>query len=664
MKMFKTIKAKIFAVLTFAVIIVVLNAGANQYTNRLKNINNDLTRKSQVIKVLVQENLMMEAQYTNKRDTEILEKISEVDARFNEQLYTMKSRAGKGETKALVNELESAYGKHQDIFKQISATLTSLDTAQNDLTEVSATALAELVKLTEGIEEKSLSILMLGQEPPAGFNTLTGLIKDITITFNRNAQNLQSLFVLSDREDYDKHTGELKNKLAQDISNIDTNIGAEMQDYAPQWEVIKPLFQQTQDLEDNVVSAWSESRRLAKELETAVAEVMQVAESMSSITEKQAARYDRLGLRISQIVLIGGMLIFLAVGGLLANAIVKPIKNVVDGLKDVAEGEGDLTKRLKIKGEDEVGDLANWFNVFIERIQRIIAEVAQNAGQLTLSAKTLSNISNQMATGAEQTSTKAGTVASAGDDMSNNMIAVAASMEEASTNMNMVSAATEEMTTTISEIASNTEKARSTTNNAVEQAAMASHQVLELGEAAKKIEQVIETITEISEQVNLLALNATIEAARAGEAGKGFAVVANEIKELAKETASATGQIRNNVEAIQTSTGGTVEEINAITEVVNSVNDIVSTIAAAIEEQSVTTRDISENVSHASQGISEVNTNVTQSSTAAGEIAVEIADVTMAAGQMSDSSAQVNQSANELSGLAQTLNDMVALFKV
>ena len=218
------------------------------------------------------------------------------------------------------------------------------------------------------------------------------------------------------------------------------------------------------------------------------------------------------------------------------------------------------------------------------------------------------------------------------------------------------------MSVTISEIAQSTEKARSVTHNAVTHAEDASGQVHELGRAAQEIGKVVETITYISEQVNLLALNATIEAARAGEVGKGFTVVANEIKELAQQT--ATGEIKRQVSSIQPSTQVTVVQINNITEVVNEVNDIVSKIAAVVEEQSTTTKEIAGIVAQASQGIGDINLNVDQSNTVAADIARGISEVTKSAGEMSNSSSQVNINAEQLSKLASQLDETVGKFKV
>jgi len=344
--------------------------------------------------------------------------------------------------------------------------------------------------------------------------------------------------------------------------------------------------------------------------------------------------------------------------------IVKPIRTMIAMLKDIAEGEGDLTKRIVDNSGDETEEMANWFNQFIGKVQHIIKDVTDNAATLYSSSQTLTGVSRQMSTNAAHTSDTAGSVAAASEEMSANMHSVAAAMEEASTNVSMVAAATEEMSSTINEIAENTEKARDITASAVTRTVSASSQVGELGRAAREIGKVVETITEISSQVDLLALNATIEAARAGDAGKGFAVVAGEIKELARQTAEASGEIKQRVEGIQSNTEGTVSEINDVSQVVNEINTIVATIATAVEEQSATTREIVSNVSQASVGLSEVNENVAQSSQVSSEIAREISDVTGSANDISASCSEVNSSSEQLAALAEKLNQMVKQFKV
>ena len=359
------------------------------------------------------------------------------------------------------------------------------------------------------------------------------------------------------------------------------------------------------------------------------------------------------------VIVIAAVLIYL-----ITLSVVRPINRVVAGLQDAAEGDGDLTKRIDIKSADEVGELARWFNTFIEKIQRIITEVAQNAQNLTSSSRELADIAGHLSESAGQTSGKAMTVSAASEQMSTTISSAAGIMDEASNNLNIIASGAEEMTATIDEIAGNTEKGRQIAEEAVGKTTHATTQIDDLGNAAIQIGKVVETITEISEQVNLLALNATIEAARAGEAGKGFAVVANEIKELAKQTAEASGEIKQQIMGIQGSTQGTVTEINAIANVVGQVNELVATIAAAVEEQSVTTRDIAGNVARASEGVGEVNHTIAEGAKAAESITTDIADVTQAADEMTNASSQVNASSIALSELAEKLNTMVKQFRV
>ena len=348
----------------------------------------------------------------------------------------------------------------------------------------------------------------------------------------------------------------------------------------------------------------------------------------------------------------------------IARAVLSPVKACANLLKDISEGEGDLTKRLPVETNDEIGQLSQHFNNFVSKLQVIITAIAGNARTVASSATELSAVSSQTTQSVRSLSSKTSTVSAAAEEMNSNIASVAAGMEQTTSNLSSVAAATEQMTSTIGEIAGNPERASSTTEGAAQEVDSFASVLRQLGEAAQEIGKVTETIAAISSQTNLLALNATIEAARAGEAGRGFAVVANEIKELALKTAEATSDIRERIGGIQSATGSAVSDIDRIVKVIGEVNSIVANIAAAIEEQSAVTREVANSVAQATEDVQDANSRASEMSTVSRDIAKDIGSVDTVTSDIRTGGEQVHTSAEELSRLAEDLRALVGQFKV
>ncbi|MCP5042387.1 MAG: methyl-accepting chemotaxis protein [bacterium] len=397
-----------------------------------------------------------------------------------------------------------------------------------------------------------------------------------------------------------------------------------------------------------------------------------------------------------------------------------PLAAVVDRLRNIAEGEADLTQRVDEDRRDELGDLGRWFNVFVVRIQKTIATVMNEAGSLESSSGGLSTVASGLSSEADAMLEKTTTVATLTDQLSGNIGSItgsvrtssdgvkstAAAVEEISTNLtnvagsvegisgdvSTVASAIEQMSSSISGVAENSSRAAEIAGTAASTAQHAEETMTTLGQSAQEIGTVVQTITDIAAQTNLLALNATIEAASAGEAGRGFAVVANEVKELAKQTADATGGIREGVERMQRSTEKAVGAIGEIVKVIGEITDISTGISNTVDQQRCASNEISSsvasvaeasrvvtvavqecssganevarNIEEIAQGSDEITQNMTEAAAATAEVANHIQDVTGGASKAAEGAGGIDGSSSELGNQATQLKQLVEEFVV
>lgn len=276
-----------------------------------------------------------------------------------------------------------------------------------------------------------------------------------------------------------------------------------------------------------------------------------------------------------------------------------------------------------------VGPMVTW--AVITQKLKLINDLTEASQQLSSASEELLSVSETMSANAEETSAQSNTASSASEEVSAGIQTVATNMEE--------------MTASIREITKNTNEASNKSADASNLSSEANKIIDQLGESSLAIGNIIKVITSIAQQTNLLALNATIEAARAGEAGKGFAVVANEVKELAKQTATATEDISRKIEAIQNDSQIAVTSIGSVTEAIEQLNSIAGNIASAMEEQSATTNEVARVVTESTTGVQQITENIQQ--------------VSQAAEQTGKATNDMRQSAEGLNELAGRLSKLV-----
>jgi len=345
--------------------------------------------------------------------------------------------------------------------------------------------------------------------------------------------------------------------------------------------------------------------------------------------------------------LIAAMLAALVIAAIFSvtatRSITVPLNGMVEMLKDIASGEGDLTKRLDASRRDEVGEASHWFNAFIERLHAIISNLAQTSSQIASASGQLRATAEQIAAGAEEVASQTSTVATASEEMSatssdiaRNCSMAAESSRHSSLAATRGSAVVQDTINGMVRIADQVRQSAATVEN--------------LGQRSEQIGQIVGTIEDIADQTNLLALNAAIEAARAGEQGRGFAVVADEVRALAERTTRATKEISDMIKTIQHETKAAVRAMEegvsevekgaasseksgqALAEILEQINEVthqINQIATAAEQQTATTCEITQNV----QQVTEV---VCMTARGASETAVASSQLAMNAHELQD----------------------------
>ena len=356
-------------------------------------------------------------------------------------------------------------------------------------------------------------------------------------------------------------------------------------------------------------------------------------------------------MRKIQISIGSGLLVMLGITFLLswlvARTVTGPIKEVVETIKDIAQGEGDLTKRLPIHGKNEVGELSEWFNIFVGKLHGIISQLSGTALQLASAATQLKSTSTEMKESVSQLSSQSTNLATAGEEMAATSGDIANNCHMAADGAQQAANTTQQgfnvVTQTVNGIR---DRGEATKKNSL--------LVESLGQRSDQIGAIVATIEDIADQTNLLALNAAIEAARAGEQGRGFAVVADEVRALAERTTRATKEISDMIHSIQQETRiaivsmeegvrGTEQgatqaaqletALQDILSQVNAVTDQINQIATAAEEQTCTTREISSNVMGLNELAHQNNQAINETAIAAGNVSQQAEELQRLVGQ-------------------------------
>lgn len=386
--------------------------------------------------------------------------------------------------------------------------------------------------------------------------------------------------------------------------------------------------------------------RLDKELieisDLAVNDVDEMSEDLMALSLNSII----ILLLLSAIGQIAGMM----VSNRVTKSVVSPIQDISDAMKDISEGEGDLTRRLPVKSSDEIGQLAEHFNAFVNKIHKMLSELSKTVNELEISSRSLLDITHQAKEGAQQQLAATGGLSSSMIDMTQK----SRSVEDHSHN---TSRATQQAAERIKESG---EMVVSTANQ-IQKLSSGMQEMTDavelLREDSESIGTVVSVIRAIAEQTNLLSLNAAIEAARAGEHGRGFAVVADEVRSLAQRTQESTVQIEQIIDKIRNATLSTVKVVEsgqdstkASCEAVNRTKEMLQPVVILMDDINQMSQQMAQ-AAHAQSSLAqEINQNINQ-----------IHDVTESAAEGANST---EKAGNNLQYLADKLENLVHQFKI
>jgi methyl-accepting chemotaxis protein len=687
------VSTKIFLLVAVAVTLFILSFGINLFFSQKSSQYHDFQNQIKDFENHLLATIIHEKDFARHPNEENARKVFEGNDQSVQMLRGIIDQRIMGGNEDL-NILSGLLGEYRNAFTQMAKNNEKLNELKKEVSLLFDELHARSAKAAGQVDVLIGMAYIDGVEVNPGFNSFAGTNKNVVawaieaiLAVNRDLllDNNDDLFEARFQQAIEALKKEEKNIVSL-AENLKDN---ELISFSKHVQAtVKPL----EGAVIKIREIWLANQSLTQQLDDVRGKIIQKDTEISAFSKNLLAAAQKNIFSWNLITFLIALTVLAVFGFYFGRSIIAPVVRTVERLKDIVEGEGDLTARLEADGKDEISDLARWFNLFVENLQKIIRDTAGSVQTLNEASSELKDLSIRLAAGSEQMSAQAENVAgateevsvsinamaSAAEEMSVNAQSVSTTAEQMSYNMNSIASSIEEMSGAIREVSGNAQKGSDIAGMAMKMSESATNTMNTLGGAAREIGEVTSVIKRIAEQTNLLALNATIEAASAGDAGRGFAVVANEIKELANQSARAAEDITRRIQGVQSNTDQAVRSIADISRIIGSINESSGIITRSVEQQTATAREISTNVQQANAGVNNIAASVAEIAKGANdmaksageaakgvnEVSLNIQGVSKAVNDSNSVAQQVSGSAEGLTGVSAQIQNMIGKFKV